>query len=194
MAVNDEKSQLPDLLFVPRDPSRATEEFRYESARQTLHNIAKKIPTLLDLRKFTPEIPQPFGNFFVAFMGSTKGGKSSTINALLGAPVVPTGPTKTTCRVTEIRAGSVPQRQFVIVDEMRGANAEETAPATFEGTIPLEAVVLRNAETDNKVVKVTIPNSEMQMFGVADVPSEMNAEIMKYIQKVPYLCFQSSCL
>ncbi len=56
------------------------------------------------------------GRFFVACVGQFKRGKSSLVNALVGAPVLPTGVAPVTSVVTVVRYGDTPEARIALAD------------------------------------------------------------------------------
>ena len=90
------------------------------------------------------------GRFFVACLGQFKRGKSSLLNALIGAVVLPTGVVPVTAIVTILRHGPIlhgwvhfenGSRQHVAVESIPDYVSEERNPANFKGVAVVEVFV-----------------------------------------------------
>jgi GTP-binding protein EngB required for normal cell division len=88
--------------------------------------------------------------FFVACLGQFKRGKSSLLNALTGAAVLPTGVVPVTAIVTILRHGPIlhalvhfenGSRQHVPVESISDYVSEERNPANFKGVAVVEVFV-----------------------------------------------------
>ncbi len=88
--------------------------------------------------------------FFVACLGQFKRGKSSLLNVLVGAPVLPTGVVPVTAIVTILRHGPILRaevhfengaRQSVPVDSVSDYVSEERNPSNLKGVAAVEVFV-----------------------------------------------------
>ncbi len=88
--------------------------------------------------------------FFVACLGQFKRGKSSLLNALIGATILPTGVVPVTAIVTILRHGPIlhaqvhfenGSRQHVAIESISDYVSEERNPANFKGVAVVEVFV-----------------------------------------------------
>ncbi len=94
----------------------------------------------------------------VVAVGEFNRGKSTLLNALLGAPLLPVGPTPTTAALTHVRYGD--QKQAAVVFES-GAR-QSTDPDRLLDVLGVDAQILGNPGDAVAYVDVTMPAAILQ--------------------------------
>ena len=96
--------------YRPKYGARIEQQYSIESALRTLLTNVDLVTSNSSLREKLLSLKRKFASdqLNLAVLGQMKRGKSSFINALLGADILPTGVLPVTAVITQIKYGPVP--------------------------------------------------------------------------------------